>query len=402
MRIALFGVEALTVRGGLTWSQHRIAHLLRAAGYDVHLIRLAATTTQAEWQANTATVREVEGFDLPAFEITPWWCPPDTTYACHEVVEGLKQLDDRCHYDVFHCLGLKHSSYLVAHAVPDKPLILSGRGSDINRDQLQLKQLAALQWMLRRASWLTFASSEMLERAHRLEPCRDRATVILNSTAEDFFIPGPPPFEPTPGITTIGTIGSPSLKKGTDVLIRALQLLKAQGCTPDVYWVGHNTYQDETTGRLAPVFAEWAASGRIRFSGMLPHTAMLNHLRMMDVFVLPSLDEGCPNALLEAMLARRAIVASAVGAVPDLIRHDREGLLVPPYDAEALAQSIAALLHDPDRRARLAAAAYQRVTTFCTAEQETRRWLGVYDRILHPHAQPAGTIRPSNGSRGTS
>jgi glycosyltransferase involved in cell wall biosynthesis len=72
-------------------------------------------------------------------------------------------------------------------------------------------------------------------------------------------------------------------------------------------------------------------------------------LRIMDVFVLPSLEEGMPQALLQALATERAVVASAVGGIPEVIHHGETGLLIPPRDPAALALQVDWLLRHPDQ-----------------------------------------------------
>ena len=83
-------------------------------------------------------------------------------------------------------------------------------------------------------------------------------------------------------------------------------------------------------------------------------------LAAADVFALPSLGEGVPLALLEAMFAGKGIVASAVGGVPEVVTSEREGVLVPPADPRSLATALARLLVDRALRRRCGAAARQR------------------------------------------
>ena len=82
----------------------------------------------------------------------------------------------------------------------------------------------------------------------------------------------------------------------------------------------------------------------------------------MDVFVLPSLNEGMGRVLLEAGAAGTPAVATAVGGVPDIIEHGRTGMLAPPRDPEAIADAVGALRRDPERRRALGQAARERVT----------------------------------------
>ncbi|MDQ2976854.1 MAG: glycosyltransferase [Acidobacteriota bacterium] len=82
-------------------------------------------------------------------------------------------------------------------------------------------------------------------------------------------------------------------------------------------------------------------------------------LSSLDVFVLPSLAEGTPNSIIEAMTHGLPIIASAVGGIPDLLSEE-SGILVPPGDDVALAQAMERLASDPDLRARMGRAARER------------------------------------------
>jgi starch synthase len=92
---------------------------------------------------------------------------------------------------------------------------------------------------------------------------------------------------------------------------------------------------------------------------------------------MPSLSEGMPLALIEAMFARKAIVASLVGGIPEVVRAGREALLVPPEEPEALADALGELLRDPARRAALAGAAEGRAR----AEYDVAAMADAYERL---------------------
>jgi glycosyltransferase involved in cell wall biosynthesis len=91
-------------------------------------------------------------------------------------------------------------------------------------------------------------------------------------------------------------------------------------------------------------------SDRVKFLGWREDISRI--MPLFDVFVLPSLNEGMGRVLVEAMAAGRPIVASRVGGIPDLVRHGENGLLVPPRDDEALAESISLLLSNRRRSRR--------------------------------------------------
>jgi glycosyltransferase involved in cell wall biosynthesis len=119
----------------------------------------------------------------------------------------------------------------------------------------------------------------------------------------------------------------------------------------------------------------------IEWRGWLEDGEKEEQLREAAIFVLPSTSEGLPMAVLEAMAWGRAIVATAVGGVPDVVTDDVEALVVPPGDAAALAAAIARLAADEVLRERLGAAARERARRL-NAEEVTGRLEAIYVRLL--------------------
>ena len=105
-------------------------------------------------------------------------------------------------------------------------------------------------------------------------------------------------------------------------------------------------------------------------------------LAAADIFALPSLYEGMPNALLEAMAAGLPAVATPVGAVPEMVVDGREALLVPPGDAGALARALAELAAHPVRRREMGALARQRVENAYRIEATVAQTQRLYDELL--------------------
>lgn len=101
-------------------------------------------------------------------------------------------------------------------------------------------------------------------------------------------------------------------------------------------------------------------------------------LALADVFVMPSLFEGLPMALLEAMVARKTIVASATAGIPEAIVHERDGLLVPPGEVEPLAAALRLVLTDPAKRLALADAAASRAQSEFTVQVMADRYEALY------------------------
>ena len=134
----------------------------------------------------------------------------------------------------------------------------------------------------------------------------------------------------------------------------------------------------------------------MRFLGYRPDAATL--CAGFDVQAVPSLAEPFGLVVLEAMVRGVPVVASAAGGIPEIVRHGRDGLLVPAGDAAALAAALEQLLADPERRAQLAAEAGRRVRAEFPAVGMIERIETVYRRALRERApvpSPASTARPA-------
>ncbi len=123
-------------------------------------------------------------------------------------------------------------------------------------------------------------------------------------------------------------------------------------------------------------FAPWR--DRVAFLGARPREDIPGLLAAADLFVWPAVNEAYGMAILEAQAAARAVVAGRVRGVADIVRDHETGLLVPADDDDAFAAAVAALLDDPDRRARLGARAAETVAARHDLAAAARR----LDRIL--------------------
>ena len=151
----------------------------------------------------------------------------------------------------------------------------------------------------------------------------------------------------------VTAVGSLFPVKGHAVLLRALrQLRDAEGVPP---WRAVIAGIGGEQATLQEYIDQHRLADRVTLLGFRADVPDL--LAATDVYVMPSLYEGSPLALMEAMFAGRAIAASRTGGIPELVSHDAEALLTAPGDERALAASIHTLLCDADRRARLGRAA---------------------------------------------
>jgi glycosyltransferase involved in cell wall biosynthesis len=112
------------------------------------------------------------------------------------------------------------------------------------------------------------------------------------------------------------------------------------------------------SGELQTYTKQLGIQERVRFLGFRLDAQEI--VGLLDILVVPSLSEGTPLVTLEAMTAGVPVVASAVGGIPEQIRHHREGLLVPPRDSAALGEAVLQLLQNPTWMQQLGEAGRQR------------------------------------------
>jgi glycosyltransferase involved in cell wall biosynthesis len=174
----------------------------------------------------------------------------------------------------------------------------------------------------------------------------------------------------------IGVVSQLSSEKGIDVLLYAVQRLIRVFPGVTVLIIGDGPQAT----KLQQLAQQLGLDSTVHFLGERSDIPILN--RLLDLFVLPSHEEASPMALLEAMAAGRAVIATAVGGTPELVTHGVDGWLVPPDDSQALTQAMLALLEDPSRRATLVVAAYRKVATQFTCDRMIQQTLSFYQRIL--------------------
>lgn len=228
----------------------------------------------------------------------------------------------------------------------------------------------AWDWLRRRlyprAAAVVVQTESVAQWARALVPPR-RVHVIPNPVRASLPQPGRP--DKLPNGRVVVAVGRLTWEKGFPLLIQAFSRSGLAG----VGW--HLVILGEGPDRAA-LLAQARDLGlqeRVRLPGLVesPET----WLQHADLFVLSSLFEGFPNALLEAMACGVAAIAFDCPSGPaEIIRHEETGLLLPAGDASALAAALADLAGDPQRRDRLARAARADVTSRFAADTIVTRW----------------------------
>ena len=173
-------------------------------------------------------------------------------------------------------------------------------------------------------------------------------------------------------------LGGLGRRKGVDLLLRAVEHIMDADVPLRVVVAGPADCEDEA--EFAADLVKRGLRGRVESVGVLSASERDRRFREADAFLLPSRAEGLPVAMLEAMAAGLAVVATRVGAVEDVVRDGADGFLVPVDDVRAFADAMASLARDPARRQAMGASARRRILDGFTDEHMARGIARLYRR----------------------
>ena len=192
------------------------------------------------------------------------------------------------------------------------------------------------------------------------------------------FAPAPRPERNAGEPFRILSVGRLAPAKAYHLLIAAVASLADKGRKVELTIVGGGPERQS----LEEAISQRKLDGVVRLAGPCNPDRVIDFYARADAFALASFAEGVPVVLMEAMAMEIPCVATWIAGVPELIRDGIDGLLVPPADPEALADSIEKLMEDPALGARLAASARRRVLDLYNLERNSARLGDTFVRYL--------------------
>lgn len=201
-----------------------------------------------------------------------------------------------------------------------------------------------------------------------------KGAVIYNGIDPAEYVNAAPYMHERPYILAAGRLAP---QKGFDVLLRAFAaLIRDGGRTHDLLLAGDGF----ESGNLERLTAELGVQDRVHFLGPIPHNEMIGLFAGCSFFVLPSRLEPFGIVNLEAMASGKAVIASGVGGVPEVVLDGETGLLVPPENVGALSAAMSRLIADAGLRDSLGTAGRLRAQNF-SWQTITEQYLSVYKKV---------------------
>lgn len=358
MRVALFASAFHPHVGGVEEVVRQLAHALRHRGDDAIVIT-------NRWPRDLAREDAHEG--IPIFRLP--LRAPEQSFKSHlsyhlthrtvqrEVAQILREREvDMIHV---HCVSANALYGQLASRKLGLPIVVTSH-SERTMDATRIFERShfmnnVLRTSLATVDYVTACSRNTLDDLLHFMNGRicPRNKVIYNGVDLSEFSQGRRSPHPRPYIFALGRFVKP---KGFDLLLRAYAKSTAAE-THDLVLAGDGPEQET----LEALIRDLSLSSRVHLPGRVDRAGALALMENSSFFVLSSRHEGFPMVCLEAMGSSKAIVATAVGGVPESVVHEVNGLLVPKEDWRALADAISRVASDAELRDLLGIAGRQRV-----------------------------------------
>jgi glycosyltransferase involved in cell wall biosynthesis len=387
MKIALLSEKYTPDIGGLAISTGRLGHLLASAGHEVRVFAPSSNLPASEKRtlpSNGVSVTRFGRHKRMDDTLVDWF-------------ELLVEEHQHEPFDLIQAYFLPQAGFVAAYAGKylKIPSVVSIRGNDIERAAFDPERFSHVMYTLQNASAVTTNANILAGKAKAFY--KREIVLIPNGIDTELFRP----MERNEALaealflesnsllfdsaqraarlqSVIGFVGELREKKGLQTLLRAYaQINKSQ---PTTLLIVGEVRQGEDK-KLFDELKELIPNSDIIVTGYVSHKDLPAYYSLIDVFVHPSLRDGLPNAVLEAMACGKTVIATPVGGILDVIEDGINGILVKVNDVDELAQKIVGALSQPEKREAIGRSARETTLQGFTFENELRANLNVYQTV---------------------
>lgn len=361
----------------------RILQLISTIGYYGAERVVSGLTRELQYQKHDTVVCSLTRVERHSDEITEKatrWGTPAFDIACSGRFDGralrtLRRLIADERIDLIHSHNYKANVYsYLATRRTRLPLVATCHNWTQATKALRL--YATLdRFLLRRFDKVVAVSEVVAKSLLRSRIPEDRIGIVSNGIDVQEFETALAAVPRQKNLITIGAVCRLTPEKGIADLLHVTRTLLDQHPNIRLIVAGDGPNR----GQFENLAAELGVASRVNFLGY--RTDMPAVYASMDVFVLPSWNEGMPMSILEAMAAGKAVIASRVGAVPKVV-NENVGVLVDAGDRNALHQALARLILREDLRCTLGKAGHRLVTTTFGLQKMTEAYLQVYQEAF--------------------
>ena len=352
---------------GTEIATHNIASHLAQRGHEVHVITsrdrgLPTESSEQGFQIHRVGFPRVRVFGLMAF--------------CMAAVLKVRRLNP----DIVHQQDVKLGAVgFMAKKLLRRPWVVWGQGSDVYLPWTFKRPISKL--VLKNADAVIALTADM--KAEMCKICSRGIDVIPNGVDLERYeaLPSKVAIRAELGLDDDDRIavfvGTLRPVKGVKYLIEAMSIIKHRCATARLLLVGDGEERQSIEGMVKELNLE----DTVTFLGRMSNDKVPKHMAASDVFVLPSLSEGFPVTVLEAMATGLPVVASRVRGLPEIIEDGRNGFLVEPKRPDQIADRVLVLLADSGLRQEVAAINREKARQY-SWENTVEQVEAVYRRAL--------------------
>lgn len=370
--------------GGLSRTVERVARHASGLGLETHVACFEIEPTSYVLLDENVEICDYQGIRLYRIKLASenileserglWDCPHNLTLQM--MYQTIEKLDISESFDLFHSFFLYPVGYVTGLIAKrrSRPAITTVVGNDVKKYIFSPEKSSVCKSGLDNADMVVGLSDDLIEMADALTPIRSKSRVIFNSVV----IPENEWNKERAEEIRIGAAGIFKYAKGLPYLFKAVERLSAK------YRISlslKGQLRDSEIDIYHYILNRTGISDIVETPTPLNHEKIPEWIMSLDVFCLPSLTEGCPNILMEAMSCGAPCVATRTGACERLIDHGHSGLLANWGDSDALADCLEDLILNEALAREMGRSARKKMAGF-TEEFERTEWSKVYDSFV--------------------
>ncbi len=345
--------------GGVSSSSYRIAKSYIRKGHHVLVIDLGGKVVEGIKPTFYDGFKIIRDFE--------WKNRENFTLLSEFILNNLKNI----RFDFIHSIYFYPSSFL-GFLISRKlkiPHMASGRGNDVDKLFFTREYFPTIYHSLKNSEVVTAVSSDMKS---FLEGVLGREVIFIeNGFSPDISLKDVA-YKRRKRIFRIGFSGELREKKGMEVILKALKILKEKNVKFKFLIVGDVRKEEVNLFKL--LLKKYRLRNLVEITGFLRGKDYIRNLLDMDIFLHPSLRDGMPNSVIEAMYYKIPVLGTDVGGIKDLLK-DGRGIIVPYGDSEAIAEKILDLLKRRKSFESMVEKAHNYVVENLTPEREINSFL---------------------------
>jgi glycosyltransferase involved in cell wall biosynthesis len=357
---------------GFYGAENMLVALAKSLAASGHVVRVGVFHDARGPHLEVAAAARAEGLTtrvVPCRGRTDW-----------RAVRTIRREIESSAIDLVHSHGYKADLYARAACLPGGPALVSTCHNWPSQAWTMRAYAALDRLVLRSFDRVATPSPVVADMLRRSGQTDNTLAWIQNGVDIDRFRTGEPAVQAELGLTAdtrvVGFVGRLAPGKGADVFLHAARQISATFSNVKFVVIGDGPLRIASEALAATL----GLDGRVTFLGT--RDDMPSVYASLDVLVLPSFDEAMPMCVLEAMAASKPVIATRVGAVPNVVVAGETGYLVEPGDAESISRYLTALLDDHELADRLGASGYDRAASLFSSEVMARKYLHLYEAAL--------------------